>query len=186
MSEELSDLNAILEEAILIGVEYERLRRSFMVDLRLLNLPSSEVEPPELLVQLRLWPVSRVLATLTDTVGRPFSLTLKELPSEVASFGGLALYGGEFFDVPLSPKALSEPQLDVELIDSPSMHSIYLFQQSAHKGLDVWVWFDHLEFRDTDGKLLEPRWLVAEAKRWWDAVAMGDPRTAKAGIFPIK
>jgi hypothetical protein len=66
------------------------------------------------------------------------------------------------------------------------MHSIYLFQQSAHKGLDVWVWFDHLEFRDTDGTLLEPRWLVAEAKRWWDAVAMGDPRTAKAGIFPIK
>jgi len=61
VSEELSDLNAILEEAILIGVEYERLRRSFMVDLRLLNLPSSEVEPPELLVQLRLWPVSRVL-----------------------------------------------------------------------------------------------------------------------------
>jgi hypothetical protein len=186
LSDELSDLNAILEEARLLGVEYERLRRSFMVDLGLLKLPSSEGETRELSVQLRLWPVGRVLATLTDAVGRPVSLTLGELPSELASFGGLALYGGEFFDAPLSAKALSEPQLDVELIDSPSMHSIYLFQLNAHKDLDVWVWFDHLEFRDMDGRLLEPRWLVAEAKRWWDAVAMGDPRTARAGIYPIK
>jgi hypothetical protein len=180
------DLNVVLEEARLRGVEYDRLRRSFMVDLGVLKLPSSEGETHELLVQLRLWPVGRVLATLTDVSGRPISLTLSELTSEVACFGGLALYGGAFFDVPPPAKATSEPRLDVALSDSPSMHSIYLFQQNAHKVVDVWIWFDDLEFRNMDGKLLQPSWLVTEAKRWWDALWTGDPRTAKAGIYPIK
>ena len=186
MSEDLQELDIVFEEARLVGIEYDRLRRSVMVDLRLLRLPLAEDEPHDLLVHLRLWPVGRVLATLTDIDGTPIELTLNNLTSEVTRFGGLALYGQEFFDVPPPDKALSAPQFDVTLRDSPSVHSIYLFQQDARRSLDVWIWFDHLEFRTLDGKSLQPPWLVAEAKRWWEALSAGDPRTAKAGIFPIK
>jgi len=114
------------------------------------------------------------------------NLTLNQLTSEVASFGGLALYGGEFFDVAPPDTMASQRQLDVAFLDSPSAHSIYLFQQNSQKVLDLWIWFDHLEFRDRRGILLLPESLVAEAKRWWDALAVGDPRTARAGIYPIK
>jgi len=38
LSDELLDLNVVLEEARLRGVEYDRLRRSFMVDLGVLKL----------------------------------------------------------------------------------------------------------------------------------------------------
>lgn len=189
--EQLAGLNVALNEARLLSLDLDLVRRVASIELSVLTLP--ELGPPlnDPRIQLWLFPVGRVGASMVNSDGEVRPLAIGQLSDIVRSFGGAPIYGWEFFDPPETNLASWSDRLSLNVrLDQTSMnHRLHLFQEDGQRTLDVCVWFDGLELRDprdpTRGTLSLDRF-IAGGKRWWDGLFSGDPRTTVTGIQPLK
>lgn len=186
-------LNAALSEATCLGLQANTAKRTVQLALEVLTLPESGPIPPDRRVTLILHGVSRVAASLRmqkwdDVEPRVLPLDLDGLPNAVASFGGSALHGWEFLDLPDSSWAhwSSLLSFDTELSPAPAPHVIELTQQEGVNPLelDVRVWFTSLSVLGADAKPIPVPTFVDGGVRWWAAHDIGDPRTKVMTVAP--
>lgn len=190
-SDAKSMLGAAINEADLLGVEASRTYRGAAVTLRVLTLPADASPPPaDRRVSLVLHGVSRVAASLreahwSDPKAPAVPFALDQLLTVTQSFGGLPIYGREFIDVKGDFEQWSNRlSLDEHLEGEGHGHSLRLFQEAAHRHLDLMIWFDELQVFKPDGQELSIEEFYAGADRWWRAHHAGDPRTKGLGLFP--
>jgi hypothetical protein len=191
--EHRSGLNVALNEADLLGFEVDPERRIAAATFRVLTLPEVGPSPDDRRVQFLFRRVGRVAASLRngrwddpDAPVLPFALP--DLLSVVQSFGGLSLYGWEFIDVHAKELAKWGDRLSLDWTsgDDGRSHSITVFQEPGNRILDLCVWFDELELRDPERRIISIDDFIAAGKRWWDAFFAGDERTKGYGMVPGK
>ncbi len=184
-------LGVLLNEADLLGVEFDPTRRLCAVTLRVLVLPEEGPEPPDRRIFFVMSGVSRVLASLRGRHSQfdkapILPVTVETLDSVVQSFGGLPIYGWEFIDRPLrAPQNwwTKRPSLDWKSHDgAQGSHTLDLFQQGGDRDLDLRIWFESFRIVAPDYRELDVDDLILSANRWWEAMHSGDSRTAGHGI----
>jgi hypothetical protein len=111
---------------------------------------------------------------------------LTELLKTVQSFGGLPIYGWEYFDLDDQKFKEWSGRLSLDWHGSPSAmtHSLTLFQvgYAPERTLDLKIWFNEITFRQPTGELIPTEEVIAGGKRWWDGLRSGDKRTQGHGI----
>lgn len=196
LSDELkSALGVALNEASLLGFELDAERALARATFAVLALPADGGPmPADARVQLLFRPVGRLAVSLRagrwdDPAAPVVPLTLEGLLPAVQSFGGLPVYGWEFFDTADHEMAQWGDRLSLDWrasTDDGFRHSVALFQEGSDRHLDLCVWFDTLEARRPDGQVLPLDEFAAAGKRWWDAFYAHDPRTRGMGMAPLK
>ena len=193
-AETAQGFGAALNEATLLGAEYDPDRNLLGTTFSVLTLPSDRSpEPSDPRVQIVFSGVGRVAAALrnsywndldADTI--PFQIS--ELLEIVKSFGGQPVYGWEFVNVDDSAftqwnKRLS---LDFYATTGSTDNQIRLFQESPtpERHLDLWIWFADIHLRNPQGEELAMEDFIAGGDRWWAAMHAGDKRASGHGIGP--
>jgi hypothetical protein len=191
--EQRSGLNVALNEADLLGFEVDPERRIAAATFCVLTLPEVGLAPEDRRVQFLFHPVGRVAASLRDgrwddSKAPVVPLALSDLLSVVQSFGGLPIYGWEFIDVHARELDKWGDRLSLDWTSGHNgrSHSITVFQEPGNRILDLCVWFDELEIRDSERRLVSVDAFIASGKRWWDAFYAGDERTKGYGMAPLK
>jgi len=187
-------LGVALNEATLLGFEVDSARRIGAATFQVLTLPEQGLAPKDCRLQFLFRPVGRVAASLRNGTWNDFGaevvpFTIDKVLEVVLSFGGLPIYGWEFFDVDEAQLAYwgDRFSLDWRSGDNGVSHSIRVFQEDGlNRYLDLLVWFDDFEIRRSDGIVVPFQDFVAGGKRWWDGLNSGDPRTHGVGIIPLK
>jgi hypothetical protein len=185
-------LGVALNEAALLGVEYDIEQNVANVTLSVLTLPNDRsAEPADPRRQLIVTSVGRVVAALResrwdDVSAASLPFRIEDLLNVVQSFGGLPLYGWEFINGDDHGLAhwMRKPSLVLEPKGGSTTNRISLFQDGGNRHLDLWIWFEDLQIRDTDGSPIALSEFTADGKRWWDALHADDPRTKGHGIIP--
>ena len=188
-------LDVALNEASLLGFEFDPERRLAAATLGMLSLPADGGPmPDDSRVQFLFHDVGRLAVSYRagrwndrDAVVNP--LTADQVLATVQSFGGLPVYGWKFFDQCEREMAKWGDRLSLDWIASPTLaspHSLTLFQEGPDRHLDLCVWFASLETRSPDGRVLSLERVAEAGKRWWDAFYAQDPRTKGMGMFPLK
>jgi len=187
-AEQLSGLNVALNEARLLALDFDLVRRTAVIELAVLTLPEHGPPPQGTQIDLRVFPVGRVAASLVERDGRIKRFGIEDLTDVVRSLGGQPIYGWEFFNPPAANLAdwSNRPSLDFRAGATGLTHTLHLFQESGQGKLDLCLWFDEIELRDAAAHELSIDAVTAGGKRWWDGVFAGDPRTSGSGIQPLK
>ena len=189
-----SALGVALNEASLLGLEFDPDRRLAGATFSVLSLPSSDGPmPADPRVQVLLSDVCRVAASLRggrwdDAAAPVLPLSVSDLLAVVQSFGGLPVYGWEFFDTGEKELAQWGDRLSLDWKVDESVHcphSLALFQDGMTRHLDVCLWFEEIEVRAPTGALIPLEDFAAAGKRWWDAFHSHDPRTQGLGLAPL-
>lgn len=186
-----SDLDVALNEATLLGVEVDEDRRVAAAMFNVLTLPVEGPPSQDPRVQMVFRPVGRVLASLRngrwdDPSAEVVPFQLHQLLEVVQSFGGLPIYGWEFFDVHADCLSQWANRLSVDWQSGRDglSHSISMFQEGPERHLDLCLFFDDLAIRRPDGQSVPLEEFAAGGKRWWDGLYNGDKRTQGHGIIP--
>jgi hypothetical protein len=189
--EHIEGLSVALNESTLLNVEVRSAQRLAEVTLRLLSLPEAGPMPDDPRVRFNLREVSRVAASLrhgawNDTTARVEPFSIDQLPQVVESFGGLAVYGWEFFDLAHHDPSWEERlSLDWRGARAPNGHSVHLFQEGTGRHLDLSIWFRDLTCSTPVGTDLALEDVIAAGRRWWDAFHAHGPRTQGTGLVPL-
>jgi hypothetical protein len=186
-------LGVALNEATLLGIELDAHNRRVGATLAVLTLPADGGPMPrDPRVQFVFAPVGRVVASLRqgrwdDPAAHVVPITGDQLLDVVRSFGGLPVYGWEFFDTAESKleKLGRRLSLDWRGGNDGMAHSVRFFQAGPDRHLDVIIWFDWFTVRDHAGREISLAEFTAGGKRWWDAFYDHDPRTQGMGMSPL-
>lgn len=188
-------LDVALNEATLLGFELDPERALAGATLAVLALlPDGGPAPRDSRVQVLLHNVGRLAVSLRggrwdDPAAPVLPVALSHLLETVQSFGGLPIYGWEFFDIGDRALARWGDRLSLDWrapAQQTRAHSLVLFQDGADRHLDLCVWFDTLEVRRPNGTVISLEEFAAAGKRWWDAFFARDPRTQGLGMTPLK
>jgi hypothetical protein len=190
--EDRNGLGVALNEATHLGVDVALEKRQAAATFAVLTLPLEGTGPKDSRVQIVFRRLARVAASLRrgrwdDVAALVEPFDVHELLPKVQSFGGLPIYGWEFFDI----ADRTFPSLSNRLSFSDSFgtatgsHSFYVFQEGIDRHLNFWLWFEHFTVRDPLGVDIPLNEFVAGGRRWWDAFHRLDPRTQGHGIYPL-
>jgi hypothetical protein len=191
--EERHGLSVALNEATLLGVEIDTDRKLAAATFSVMTLPEAGLPPHDSRVQFIFSPLGRVAASLrlgrwNDSEAEVVPFQIDGLLSVVKGFGGLPIYGWEFFDVHEKDFVRWSDRLSFDYRGGTEglEHSILLFQEGHDRHLDLCLWFDTFEIRDPEGKEISMVDFIVGGKRWWDGLYSGDERTSNSGIIPLK
>ncbi len=188
--EDKDRLGTALNEAALLGIEFDVARRTVAVTFAVLAVP----EPEDRRVQFVLSPVGRVAASLrkgawNDTTAEVVPFAPEQLLEVVQRFGGQPIYGWEFFDIHERdfPRWSDRLSLDWRSGDEERgmQHTLLLFQEGSEQHLDVCIWFDAFEVRDAKGKAVSLGDLCEGGRRFWENAQSGGAEAAARGIPPL-
>ncbi|MGD1011981.1 MAG: hypothetical protein ABR925_05560 [Acidimicrobiales bacterium] len=191
----LPDLNIALNEGQFCDFELRPDRAEAVVLLRLLALPEEGPEPEDRRVLFRLSGVGRAVASLRagrwdDASAVVEALALDELGDAVRRFGGVPIYGWDFFDPEHSWDHWRDRlSLDVTIAGGSRDHVLALSQESLARPdriLDLRIWFGDVTAFSTGGEPRSLRDVADGGRRWWDAFYAGDPRTTGHGMAPLR
>jgi hypothetical protein len=193
IDENLADgLGTALNEATLLGVEYDPRRNMAGVTVSVLTLPDDHSpEPADPRRQLILTNTGRIAAALResrwdDLSAETVPIDALNLLSTVQSFGGQPIHGWQFINHEDPPWENWKERLSLDI--RPNIGSLenrlMLFQEAprADRHLDIWIWFEELIIRDAAGNAIDADDFVAGGIRWWEAMHAGDSRTQGHGL----
>ena len=182
-SEQIAGLNIAINEATLFGVDLALDRSAMVVELGIVGLPEQGAATHQR-IRISLFPLHRLAIEYAASDGEARTIRIEEVSELVKAFGGLPIYGWEFFDGPSSGLAgSSHPlSLDYRRDQEAQGHSLHLFQENAQEAIDIYAWFDEIAISRPDQQEVELDVLIAGGKRLWDGIASGDPRTKDTGI----
>ena len=193
-TETSSRIGVALNESSLLGLEYDSQRNIAAATFSVLTLPNADdpspVDPRRQIVFSRIGRISVALRNafwnVTDTP--PIPISIDELLPTVQSFNGQPIYGWEFInhDDPSIETWKNRLSLDHKRTDGGTENRISLLQESSvpERHLDLWIWFDQIEIRDSNQNKIPIDEFVAGGDRWWEALHDGDDRTDGYGISP--
>lgn len=192
LDDDKAKLGVALNEADVLGVELAEDRRVVSITFAVLSLPLAGPPPEDRRVQFLLHPVGRVAASYRqgrwdDSEAEVTRFEPRELLQVVQRFGGLPVYGWEFFDVHEKDFVTWRDRLSMDWKQGEGgmSHSLSLFQEGPEAHLDLCIWFDSFEIRTASGEPVSLDEFCDGGRRWWDAVYAGDPRTDGHGIVPL-
>jgi hypothetical protein len=184
-----------LNEAKLLGVEYDPTRNLIATTFSVLTLPDDHSpEPMDPRVQIVFSGVGRVAAALRNAVwnvrdAETIPLEISDLLQVVRSFGGQPVYGWEFVNVDDPEFRHWEKRLSLDYYppSGSTDNRINLFQESVvpERHLDLWMWFSEIHLRNSHGDVIAMEDFIAGADRWWTAMYSRDHRTSGHGISPL-
>lgn len=193
LKEQIEGLGIALNEATLLGVQLDPAKRYVGITFDVLSIPEGDSALEDRRVQFLLYPVGRICASLKngpadDETAESIKFSEDELLRVVQSFGGLAIYGWEFIDVADTQFAQwsMNPSLDFATGIDAFDHHITLFQDGNERNLDMRIWFNDFQIRNSSGNEISIDNFITGGKRWWDGLSKGDSRTEGFGIFPSK
>lgn len=187
-----AEIGIALNEATLLGAEYEAQRNLVGLTFSVLTLPDDDApEPADARRQFILTDVGRIAAALrdarwNDTTAHTIPFEASDLLAIVQSFGGRPIYGWQFINK--EDNAFNEWKnrlsLDIKMDFGSLDNRLMLFQEGAttNRHLDLWIWFGGLLIRDANGRTITCEEFIAGGKRWWDGMYAGDSRTSGHGI----
>jgi len=187
-----AEIGIALNEATLLGAEYDPVRNIVATTFAVLTLPDDRsAEPSDPRRQIIFTDIGRIAAALRDArwddlTAKTVLFDVSDLLSTVQSFGGQPIYGWEFLNN--HDQAFGHWQNELSLKLMPPNGSLdnrlMLFQEgaTANRHLDLWFWFADLLIRDASGTTIAVSDFTAGGKRWWDAMHASDPRTQGHGI----
>lgn len=194
MEEEIRQgLGIALNESRWLDVQVDGRRAEVRFLLEVLTLPETGPEPKDTRRVVRCWGVSRLMVSLREAPLRdhgapPVELALHDLSAAVRSFGALPVYGWQFVNPPPSFIRRWEHRLslDERFVDAPvDKHVFYLFQDDAERCLELCAVFDDMTVTDHKGRQVSLEQFIGDGKRWWKALATGDPRVNGHGIVAV-
>jgi hypothetical protein len=190
--EQKQGLGVALNEATLLGLEVDPQRRVAGATFSVFTLPEEGPAPEDTRVQMLFEPVGRLAASLRlghwdDSSAEVVTFSIEELLAQVQSFGGLPVYGWEFFDVHEKdfPKWNDRLSIDCRSGEDGQEHTISLFQEGDERHLDICLWFDDFRIRNASGNEITLVEFIAGGTRWWNAFYAKDPRTQGKGMYSI-
>ena len=186
-------LGVALNEATLLGVEMQPSTCRAAATFSVLALPEGDGPAAEdRRVQFVFERVGRVAASLRpgnwdDPDAQPIPFAVEELLRVVRSFGGLPIYGWEFFDIADAELARWGRRLSLDWRGECGgvEHSLCLFQEGHDRHLDLCLWFDRFVIRDPAGREIGLEEFTEAGQRWWEAFHNHDPRTFGSGMAPL-
>lgn len=188
----VAGLDIALNEADLCDCRINERTGEVRLLFLILNLPEGGgPEPKDRRTVLSFTGVARIVAWLRSGAGltEVVPLRLEDVPSSIRSFGCQPVYGWDFFDLPETEQApwRRTTSLDHPVLQGRGSHSVDLFQEGAWRDgfarrLDLRLEFDDLRVLNAKGREVSLDEFVAGARRWWAALADGDPRVAGHGI----
>jgi hypothetical protein len=187
-------LGVAFNEATLLGAEIDPDGPMAGITLAVLALNEDGSSPEDPWLQIVLFNVGRAAASLRlgrwdDPAAPVVAFDPSELLEVVQGFGGLRIYGWEFFDEHEREleKWAAKASFDLELAAGDGQrHSLMMFQEGRQKHLDVCIWFDAMLLRNAAGEDVAISDVIAAGRRWWDALHRGDSIGPANGIFPLR
>lgn len=174
--ETAAEFGIALNEATLLGAEYDLRRNIVALTFSVLTLPDDQSpEPTDLRRQIILTEVGRIAVALRDArwddaSANPIPFDVSYLLSTVQSFGGEPIYGWQFINNQDSAFSDWKNRLSFDLrIESGSLENrLMLFQEGATSThhLDMWIWFGGILIRDASGNTIDQADFIAGGKRW--------------------
>lgn len=190
--DQVTDLGIALNEAELVGVQFEPQQRVAAVTVSVLALPADNGPPPaDARVQLLLHPIGRIAASLRhghadDPSAQVEPFEVHRIGEAVASFDQQPISGWTFFDVPENEGFAgwaNRLSLDWRSAPGGMSHTLDLFQAGdTSRHLDLRLWFDEMGVFGPDGRRIQLDDFTAAGLRWWEGLFAGDQRTASSGI----
>lgn len=192
-AEHIAGLNIAFNEAVLRGIELDQPGRRFGMTLAVLSLPDDDApQPDDPRLAITLEGVGRVAvswrhARWDDRRAPAIPLSVEDLATTVDSFGQQSIYGWKFIDAGDDAFTDAERRLSLDVrLGAEGKHTFDMFQDDGSHFIELRVWFSTISFRriDPDGvpfPVVIGR-VIADGRRWWDAMHAGDPRTAASGI----
>jgi hypothetical protein len=186
-------LNTAISEATCLGIEVDEPAATVTMRLEVLTLPPDGFETTNREVTMVLSDVGRIAASLraqnwNDREPIVAPLELANLNEVVQSYGGAALHGWEFVDLPESSWVQWRELLSVDttLTGTDEKHLLELSLQEGvdPRELDLRVWFGDLQVTRSDGAPIPLEEFIAGSLRWWDAHDRHDPRALAAEVAP--
>jgi hypothetical protein len=186
-------LGVALNEATLVDVEFDEGIRAARVRMDAFSIGVDESAETARVV-LVLESVSQLIASLRegrwdDPAAAVTRFQLSELSSIVRSFGGLPVYGWDFFDVGEQELSRWGDRLSLSWQSGGSAtnaHSLALFQDGQTRHLDLCIWFRSVRIEDRSGREIPMATFTEGGRRWWEAFRQNDPRTRNSGMFPLE
>ncbi len=188
-SETTAELGVALNEALLLGAEYDAGLNLVATTFAVLTLPDdASPEPTDRRRQIIFSNVGRIVARLFEARWKaaPIPFAINDLLAVVQSFGAQPVYGWQF----INPEAPGfecwrhRPSLLLEPRGGSLENRIALSQDGGDRHLDLWIFFENLLIRDPLGAAISIAEFTAGGRRWWDALHAGDSRTQGHGIVP--
>jgi hypothetical protein len=188
------ELNVALNEATMLGLEFDPESRRIGLTLSLLALPEGPEPMTEPRVLFLFGNIKRVIVSFRDGAWNdPLARVLPVEPDALLAvcreLGAQAIYGWEFLGG--AERALAEwgdrISLDWRAPEAEaSTYSFAAFQEGVERHLDFAFWFDTIECRTPSGVPVALDELAAAGRRFWDGVHAGDQRTSESGIVAGK
>ena len=183
-------LNTALNEATFLNLRVNVEQESVDLLFSILTLPPSGPEPSDPRIMIRLSRVGRIAVSLraglwNDEDAEVASIGMADLSDTVRSFGGVSIYGADFFDASEDSWTgwAGRLSLDEALGQGRREHWIELFQEGgAVRHLDIRTWFDDFTIYDMERRIVSTDDFLAGGDRWWDALHAGDERVQGHGI----
>ncbi len=189
----ISGINVALNEATLLGVEFNREQEIIAVSFAPVALDESGNVPSDNRVQFIFKPIGRFIASYRlghwdDKSAEIVRFEPEQILEILEEFGQSSIYGWEFIDC---TKESDYHWLDTLSFDYNSknttgkLHSIELFQAGIDKHIDIKIWFDEFEIFSASYEKIEFKTFINNGKRAWDTIYSGDA-SDKFGIIPLK
>jgi hypothetical protein len=187
--EECNSLNIAFNEAEILGVEVDTVRRVGSAVFNMFTLPERGPVPSDRRLQILFSEIGRVGASFwrrrdCETEWEIVQFGIEELSSVVREVKGQSIHGWYFFDIKEADLRPSDKRqsLDWEAGVNGRSHSLTLSPLSPDRALDLTIWCDYFEMRSMSGVPVDIRDVIAGGKRWWDGIYAGDERTKGFGI----
>jgi hypothetical protein len=190
LTPEIKDgLNLALNEAIIIGLDFDEERQTVYVTFCPIAIQQDGTIPSDNRFLFAFRNVGRLASSLTlepDTTAIKFKSN--ELGAKVSEFKNESIYGWEFIDNPeeiVFKQWKDNVSFDTVINDSCiNQHTIDLFQEDKYskKSIDIRIWFENIEIFDSDSKLLDVQTFIDNGKRGWDKIYESGWSTTEAEI----
>ena len=185
-------IGVALDEARLLGLEVDASRRLGGATFQVLTLPEAGAAPDDCRIQMLFLDVGRCAVSLpapssTDDTFEPRPIELRDLLPSVQRYGGLPIYGWKFINEPPVETESWHNRLSLDWRDvrGSTKNCISLFQGVLPPYLEIWLWFESLQTTRPDGSEVTLDDFCLGGRRWWKALATGDPRASGYDIHTM-
>ncbi len=181
-----------LNEAILLGVEFNREKNTVGCSFSLVAMDQDENVPEDNRLLFIFKPVGRFVASyrkknLEDEKSIIEKFEPESILEVIKKFKGLPIYGWDFInrgdeDYNTWKELLS---FDYSTINVSGMtNTIDLFQDGLNEYIDIRVWFDDFEIFTPKYEPVRLEQFLENGKRGWDAIYANNHKMNNYGIIP--
>lgn len=190
-SKEILDrLGRGLNEAELLGAEFDFERELLACTFNPIVVDINGKIPEDRRIQLILRNVKRIVSSLRnsdwdDDRQQAETFELSELLSVVNSFGGLPIYGWEFFNCGEDGFKRWEDRLSFDWRNQQyngKENTFDFFQEGHKRHLDIRVWFEEIHLFDSTSKKIEFKSFMDASDRGWRALKLNPEVSKHYGI----